>query len=708
MISHDLSRSREPLVAFALKAMLYVFATTLYVYPFSSLTGVLVSDVAVLLGMVLAWVAVRTHLRFSVGLVGGPLCLFSGMLLGDRVLDANALVDLLGIRGTFFVSDGVTFGCAALCTVFFLRFLAHYAQSFSLLEVWFIAGSVVVSFSAHRNRMINRPRFFSDWAWSAGIDPTTALAAIGAVATVAATFLFLRHQAWLKVLSTVALLILLSAMFSLGGNLNPAPEDSASDALGLRGKDNASGDQQGSGSDNPFKDDYSSSTPPKPVAVAILRDDFEMNDGLIYFRQRALSKYNGHHLVADEATDSDVIAKLPSTGTAVAKETQRNEHHLTVPTTMYLLEDHPQPPALTHATKITLTKNPNPRQFVAAYEVESRVLSVSPERLLGRRSIDESWSPETIAHYTAIPDDPRYAALSTIVTQKMDPRFAHDDLAKAFTIKRYLEQNGFYTRRTTHSSDEDPTASFLFGNLRGYCVHFAHAAVYLLRSQGIAARVALGYAVQTVKREGGSSIMIMGDRAHAWPEIFLSGIGWVTFDVYPENSDLPPPGQIDYDLEKLLGELARSDPTGGRSAEGVPWKMPWNVIGQSVAGIVIVALLFLYLGKTVRRVRPKLQRGRARTTASYVALLDLFSDLGFARRKGESREAHARRLSGVSPTWETLTNAHLAIALGSQQLADELTVATQVARVRTEIRTNVAAHRRFAALLNPIGWLKTR
>ena len=92
----------------------------------------------------------------------------------------------------------------------------------------------------------------------------------------------------------------------------------------------------------------------------------------------------------------------------------------------------------------------------------------------------------------ATPDDPRYRALADIIVRDVDPRFFHDDLARAYAIKRYLEKSGFYTLRSKHSSSKDPTASFLFGSLRGYCVHFAHAAVYLIRTQGIAARVALG------------------------------------------------------------------------------------------------------------------------------------------------------------------------------------------------------------------------
>ena len=141
-----------------------------------------------------------------------------------------------------------------------------------------------------------------------------------------------------------------------------------------------------------------------------------------------------------------------------------------------------------------------------------------------------SWSSETRTHYLTLPDDPRYGALAREILRDMDPRFVGDPLMGAMTIKRYLETEGYYTRSETHKSATDPTASFLFGSLRGYCVHFAHAAAYLFRSQGMATRVALGYAVETQKLGGGSSMLIMSNHAHAWPEIHLAGIGWLPFD----------------------------------------------------------------------------------------------------------------------------------------------------------------------------------
>jgi protein-glutamine gamma-glutamyltransferase len=721
-------RAAEPLYVTLIKICLYAVALILYLRPLSSTSGIGVAIISAAMGLFLADFAFRRHVRPTAVLVIVPPFLLAALFFGRAMGDSSWVGSILGISGALIAAEIATFGLSAFFAIFVLRFLANRARLFSLLEVLFVAGSVAFTLAAHRNRMLNRPRFFSDWAWSLGIDPSTVLIGIGAVALLLAVFLFLRQQPLVKVITTIVLMLLMAGLYYLIGDKKIEPVKPV-DVLGLTGdkkkkgkgdKDKGKGGKGGKGekggkgggasdSDNPFnKDNYQNNTPPQPVAIAILRDDYSPQDGILYFRQRTQSKYNGHHLTASEKLDRDVIIELPASETAVAQSEQLLEHHTTLPTTMYLLVDHPQPPALTHAAEIKLIPNPNPSQFVSAYDVKSQLLSVSPKRLLGRKSIPEDWSKKKREHYTDIPHDPRYSALADILVRKIDPRFADDDLARAFAIKRYLEKEGFYTRRTKHSSTDDPTASFLFGSLRGYCVHFAHAAVYLFRSQGIAARVALGYAVQTNKRSGGSSILVMGDRAHAWPEIHLEGIGWITFDVYPERTDMPPAPPVDYDLEKLLGELARKDPTGGVTPDTEPLQIPWAALGNASLLSIFGLFMLGYFIKGTRRLMPSLRQGNAYYRSEYRALLDLLSEFGVYREYGETRERHAQRLESLSPNLAEVTRQHLARAMGSNRSLAPSDYRKLVNKARAELKANSHWLRRIWAYINPIGWLWTR
>jgi transglutaminase-like putative cysteine protease len=709
---------REPVYVTACKAVLYASALVFYLRSLSSVWGIAAAIIGAGVGDLVARLAHRRQLRLPVGLGLALGLSLAGVLAGDGLRDASLLAPFLGADLTFLLTDVLTFGAVGLALVFFLRLASQRARIYSLLEVLFVAGAVVLMLADHRNRMLNRPRFLSDWAWSLGIDPTAVLLVIGATVALLSVLLFLRDQPLTKVVTTFALLLLIGVAYYVGDYLMGGERISgttAADALGLSGRDDRSKEQGrgkyrkgGRGSaKNPFKDDYDS-LPPQPVAVAILRDDYEAGEGVIYFRQRVLSAYNGVHLTADTPRDGDVIVKLPSRGAIQARPSQSDRAHVEVPTTMYLLVDHPQPPTLVHATQIEPVDNPNPRQFVAAYNVLSQVLSVPPLRLLGRKSIPEQWDERARLHYTALPDDPRYRTLSDTIVRTVDPRFANDDLAKAFAIKRYLEQRGFYTRRSTHASHTDPTASFLFGNLRGYCVHFAHAAVYLMRSQGLAARVALGYAVQTTKRSGGSTILIMSDRAHAWPELHLAGVGWVTFDIYPERTDLPPAMAVDYDLEKLMGELARDQPPIGMMADAQRFSVPWGKVGYAGLFVGWALLISAFLLKAVRRLWPRLMAGPAYERLAYRALLDRLAEVGYSRERGETREQHAARLSAVTPSFRSLTAAHMAAAFGSRRSLRREQFNELLRSVRADLRRNIPTWKRVAGVFNPFSWLWSR
>ncbi|MBK6849456.1 MAG: transglutaminase family protein [Proteobacteria bacterium] len=510
----------------------------------------------------------------------------------------------------------------------------------------------------------------------------------------------------------MALLALLGTPFFLLATLDVGPAHSP-DALGLSGqRPPRAGDRRGDGKgerdDSLFRDDYRSQAPPQPVALAILRDDYSASDGILYFRQRTLSLYNGVRLTADPRADADVPTSFPGAASWTPGQQQSAEAHVVVPTTMYLLVDHPQPPALSHAIALRAVDNPNPRQFVAAYEVVSRVLAVPGERLLGQRSIPAAWPAAWVRHYTALPDDPRYVTLAREIVSQVDPRFGDDDLAQALAIKRYLEHEGFYTRRLQHGGGRDPTAAFLFGDRRGYCVHFAHAAVYLLRSLGLAARVALGYAVQTLKRGGGSSVLIMGDRAHAWPELHLDGVGWVTFDIHPERTDVPAAPPVDYELERLLGEVARHDSTAGLGQRPAAWVVPWRAVGRAGFALLCAALLAAWAIKIARRAAPRLAAKEAYCRLAYVATLDRLTELGYGRRYAETRERHAARLCSKAPHLPALTAAHLAASWGSRRAPDPAEVQTLVRQVAQELTQHTHPLRRLVGLINPLSWLWTR
>lgn len=84
----------------------------------------------------------------------------------------------------------------------------------------------------------------------------------------------------------------------------------------------------------------------------------------------------------------------------------------------------------------------------------------------------------------------------------------------------------------------DPLSQFL-ATRRGYCVQFATAMAMMARHRGIPARVAIGF---LQGRRDGETWSVVAADAHAWPELFFPGIGWVRYEPTPGTRSGAAPG----------------------------------------------------------------------------------------------------------------------------------------------------------------------
>ncbi|MBQ5363224.1 MAG: transglutaminase domain-containing protein, partial [Clostridia bacterium] len=83
--------------------------------------------------------------------------------------------------------------------------------------------------------------------------------------------------------------------------------------------------------------------------------------------------------------------------------------------------------------------------------------------------------------------------------------------------------------------DKDEVVFFLTESHRGVCRHFASAATLLYRSLGIPARYVVGYSTYAA---GDAWTDVKGADAHAWVEVFITGLGWVRIDPTPAQSSV--------------------------------------------------------------------------------------------------------------------------------------------------------------------------
>ncbi|MET0286462.1 MAG: transglutaminase domain-containing protein, partial [Polyangiales bacterium] len=420
-----------------------------------------------------------------------------------------------------------------------------------------------------------------------------------------------------------------------------------------------------------FRDQEQNKEKQTPVAVVLLHDDYSPPTGIYYFRQGAFSQFNGRRLIGTtrDGLDKDVSAGFPVDALEVPNAPQAGAERATLESTVALLADHTRPFGLESPVEFQAAQNPNPERFRRVYRVVSSALTGDFMTLLGRASGDPRWSPDDRKEYLALPSDPRYSELAKkIADEQLAPEVKDDPMLKAWAISDWLGKEGTYSLKSKHAAAADPTGDFLFGDKVGYCVHFAHAATYLMRSLGVPARVATGYAIEESARQGGSAILISSGAAHAWPEVYLDGVGWVIVDVQPQRTLDPAPEPPDADLQRLLGQLARGvrplPPDG--SPPGAQWKdllkefARWT--GTQVGRAIVLAFVAMYLIKLWRFVAPQLS---ASARLAYRAELDRLAELGISRKRGESREAFAGRVR--LPSFERLTQLHVGVRFGSQR-----------------------------------------
>ncbi|MEN6409576.1 MAG: transglutaminase-like domain-containing protein [Anaerolineaceae bacterium] len=158
------------------------------------------------------------------------------------------------------------------------------------------------------------------------------------------------------------------------------------------------------------------------------------------------------------------------------------------------------------------------------YRVTSRV-SAPTARML--READTDY-PEVIRrYYLQVPNDlsPRVAELAQTIAGELSNSY---DQSTAVT--NWLRDNIRYSAELPEiPAGKDPLEWFLFEKKRGFCNYYATADVIMLRTLGIPARIAVGFAQGEVGDEG-KAYTVRSKDAHAWVEVYFNNYGWVEFE----------------------------------------------------------------------------------------------------------------------------------------------------------------------------------
>ena len=123
--------------------------------------------------------------------------------------------------------------------------------------------------------------------------------------------------------------------------------------------------------------------------------------------------------------------------------------------------------------------------------------------------------------------EPASAKIAELVEQMQG--FETDPEVFIRNLLNYFHEQDFHYTLTPPLMPEKPIEAFLFEYRSGFCSHYATAFVYLMRVEGIPARVVGGYQGGEFNKLGGFLEIRQAD-AHAWAEVWLAGKGWSRVD----------------------------------------------------------------------------------------------------------------------------------------------------------------------------------
>ncbi len=210
------------------------------------------------------------------------------------------------------------------------------------------------------------------------------------------------------------------------------------------------------------------------------------------------------------------------------------------------------------ATKIEAIEN--------AYKAQSMI---SPDEIAATVLTDVSGSDKLITKYIEYVCD-TYLDIDNTVKAKIAPFVANIGLSSydyskssssekyraAAQIASYLRDNYTYTTENVNGGS-DPVMNFLYVTKRGHCSLYASAMTLMLRYIDIPARYCTGFYVVSDSRYGDTTIL-KEKNLHAWVEVYLDELGWVTFD---PTSASAFPSSAGEDTEDKQDSTSRPDGT---------------------------------------------------------------------------------------------------------------------------------------------------
>ncbi len=211
-------------------------------------------------------------------------------------------------------------------------------------------------------------------------------------------------------------------------------------------------------------------------------------------------------------------------------------------------------------------------------------------------------------------------------------------------------------------SQEDFLDYFLLESKKGYCSYFASAFVLLARAEGFPARYVEGFCIPTTKDMVATAT---ADRVHAWPEVYIEGVGWIPFEPTPGYGEIRQEGwkvkeetEINEPLEEkptvsnkweqwrtegeegIPGETVTETPDGELQEKGTHLK----ILLIATAVVCLTCIVIVWVESLVLEYRYRRMNTEGKFLTEIKRILGIWARLGYRRAENETLSELQKRL----------------------------------------------------------------
>lgn len=232
---------------------------------------------------------------------------------------------------------------------------------------------------------------------------------------------------------------------------------------------------------------------------------------------------------------------------------------------------------------------------------------------------------------------------------------AEDTYERMDRLEKFLRTLTYSNSPGPLPEDMDDAGDFLdhfvLDTRMGYCSHFATAFVLLARAEGVPARFVQGYIVDTT---GPVPVRVDSAMAHAWPEVYYDGAGWIAYEPTPiysvrsywrsaqERRAMYDEAAAAYPGDEDETGVDTSSETDDDEDDGI--RIPWYAIVVPAVSGILLAVLFIVMGNMIVMLRFRAKADEEKLVMMCRQDMSLLRQLECEMNSGETLNEYRIRL----------------------------------------------------------------